>query len=91
MISNFILNVAEYYINSRILPMMSKQIIPFFGFRVTVKCLQRYPAGGKVSYLQQTPGPFLRLGILQQISKTNFRSGIQTHHHYYCIAALFNA
>lgn len=33
-ISNFILNVVKYYINSRILPMMNKQIIPFFGFWV---------------------------------------------------------
>lgn len=90
-ISHFILNVVKYYINSRILPMMSKQISSLFGFRVIVKCFQRYPAGSKVSYLQHTPGSGQRLRILQHISKTNFRGGTQTHHHYYCVAALPSA
>lgn len=44
-VSNFILQVVNYHINGRILPVMSKQIIGFFGFRVIVKCLQRYPVG----------------------------------------------
>lgn len=71
--------------------MMSEQIISFFGFGVIVKCLQRYPAGSKVSYLHHTPGSGQRLRTLEQISKTNFRGGTQTHHHYYCIAALLSA